>query len=203
MVTFKISRHLPIVMYVVSRTEFEQRHVHFTKLMKSGLPFIYPTDTIYGLGCNALIDKAVERLRSIKPRYQRPFSIIAPSKEWIYDYCHVDSQIDEWIAKLPGPYTLLLRLKDKSIISPLVNNGLDTIGVRIPEHWFCKVLQDIGYPFITTSANRVGEMQMTSIENLAPEIEQMVEFIIYEGEKEGNPSTIIDLTTAQARVARP
>ena len=78
--------------------------------------FVYPTDTIYGLGCNATDEKAVDKLRKIK-NTKHPFSIIVPNKDWIYDNCTVNEEAEEWIRKLPGPYTLILRLKNKKAIA--------------------------------------------------------------------------------------
>ena len=70
-----------------------------------GAVFLCPTDTIYGLGCDARKDDAVKKIREIKGRQDRPFSVIAPTKNWIYENCHVDDNAREWIEnKLPGPY---------------------------------------------------------------------------------------------------
>ena len=74
--------------------------------------FIYPTDTIYGIGCDATNDKLVEKIREIKQRENKPFSIIAPSVQWILDNFNVNVRlIDKY---LPGPYTLLLEKKQKN-----------------------------------------------------------------------------------------
>ena len=71
-------------MRVLSKEEFEnQKDVIRTSLIENSPVFIYPTDTIYGIGCNALSKEAVEKIRSIKQRKTNPFSVIAPSKEWI------------------------------------------------------------------------------------------------------------------------
>ena len=71
--------------------------------------FIYPTDTIYGLGCDATNEKLVKELREIKNRDDKPLSVIAPSVKWIFDNFDVGLELLE--KYLPGPYTLLLKKK--------------------------------------------------------------------------------------------
>ncbi|MCB9358769.1 threonylcarbamoyl-AMP synthase [Candidatus Woesearchaeota archaeon] len=177
-----------------SKAEFELRSDAIVDQIVQGSIFIHPTDTIYGIGCDATSTEAVHKLREIKSRYTRPFSIMVPDKTWIRQNCEVNDQVIEWIKKLPGPYTLILKLKNKDAIAPEVNNGLDTIGIRLTDHWIQKGVELLGRPVVTTSANRVGNDFMTSIENLDPEIKSKTDFIIYEGEKLGRPSTIVDLT---------
>jgi tRNA threonylcarbamoyl adenosine modification protein (Sua5/YciO/YrdC/YwlC family) len=162
--------------------------------IQNGEIFIHPTDTIYGLGCNAENSKAVIKIRDVKGRDQKPFSVIAPSKQWIIDNCYLSNEEKKWVAKLPGPYTLILKLKNKDCIASETNMGLDTIGVRIPAHWFSEIVRELGIPIVTTSANMAGQDFMTSIDNLDPKIARKTDFAIYEGEKKGKPSTLINLT---------
>jgi L-threonylcarbamoyladenylate synthase len=181
------------IMRVISKEEFQKKKDAIVHEIKTGAVFIYPTDTIYGIGCNAMIDKAVQRIRSIKSRYTRPFSVIAPSVEWIQDNCVVTDDAEKWLTNLPGPLTLIMSLKSKEMISEHVNSGLDTLGVRIPHHWFTEVVTEVGYPIITTSANKVGENFMTSLEDLDPSIANEIDFVIYDGPKEGRPSKLVHL----------
>jgi L-threonylcarbamoyladenylate synthase len=162
--------------------------------------FIHPTDTIYGLGCDATSDDAVSKIREIKNRFKRPFSVIAPSKEWIKENCEMDEDAEEWLEKLPGPYTLIMKLKNKSAVSEHTNMGMDTIGVRIPNHWFSAVVAELGVPVITTSANKIDEDYMTTLENLDSSIKAKVDFAIYEGEKRGRPSKLVHLDKEEVEV---
>ena len=164
--------------------------------------FIYPTDTIYGIGCNALREDLVEKIRRIKQRPEQPFSVIAPSKKWIYENCNVPRKAIKWINKLPGPYTLILLLKNKNAVAENVNNNLPTIGVRIPRHWFSEVVSELNIPIITTSPNITGGNFMTSLEDLDEEIKRKIDYIIYEGEKKGHPSNLIDLTKIKIKKTR-
>lgn len=159
----------------------------------NGDVFIYPTDTVYGLGCNAQNSSSVKKIRLLKSRVTNPFSVIAPSLEWIYENCVVAKEGEEWLNKLPGPYTLIFKLKNNCVAKE-VNPGLKTLGVRMPRHWFMKVVSEANIPIVTTSVNRSGEDYMTSLEDLDDSIKSGVDFILYEGEKIGKPSKIIDLS---------
>ena len=187
-------------MNILSKEEFETEIELFEINIKEGVLFIHPTDTIYGIGCNATLHDSVYKVREVKDRHTVPFSIIAPSKEWIKQNCEVDEKVEEWLEKLPGPYTLILKLRNKDAVAPNVNMDLDTIGVRIPDHWFSKIVERLGFPTITTSANLTGENFMTSIEDLNPQLKSKIEFVIYEGEKKGKPSKIIDLTKDEINI---
>lgn len=163
------------------------------QLVLRGSVFIYPTDTIYGLGCDATDSESVQRIRIIKQREEKPFSVIVPSKDWILKNCVV-KQDD--LTCLPGPYTLIAKIKQKCVAEN-VNLGLGTLGVRIPDHWFSQVVKETGTPVVTTSANISGQKFMTSIDNLDVKIGKKVDFIVYEGKKDGSPSKVIDLTTGE------
>ncbi len=152
----------------------------------SGKIFIYPTDTIYGLGCDATIKEAAEKIREIKKRDNRPFSIIAPSFKWIEENCIVDVELKKY---LPGSYTIIMKKKNPPFL-PWVSDT-DSIGIRIPDNDFCKQIQKTGVPFITTSVNLAGEPFATKIIDIKEEIKNKVDFIIDIGELNGRPSTLI------------
>lgn len=179
---------------IEGQIEFNVKRRLIYPKIKKGAVFIHPTDTIYGIGCDATNTDAVKRIRSIKSRYKRPFLVIAPSKEWIKENCEVTKEVEEYMKQLPGPLTLILKLKNKKCVAKETNYGKDTLGIRIPKHWFSETAKELDIPIITTSANRVGEYFMTSLENLNPEIKAKIDFIFYEDEKKGKPSTLIDLT---------
>lgn len=152
--------------------------------------FIYPTDTIYGVGCDARDPEKVARIRKIKGSDQ-PFSVIAPNKEWIRNNCEINDIAEEWLDKLPGPYTLIIKLKNPGCVAKNVLQGKQTLGIRMPDNWFSKIVAELGYPVITTSANRTGQAFMTTIEDLDKSIAEEVDHIIYDGELKGTPSTLV------------
>ncbi len=189
-------------MRILTKEEFENEKEYFMLKIGQGAVFIYPTDTIYGIGCNARDPVAVKRLRKIKKREKMPFSIIAPDKEWIQKNCSLSYGGEMWLNRLPGPLTLIMKLKDKDAINEMVIPGLDTVGVRIPNHWMSKVAKELERPLITTSANIKGGTFMTSLDNLDLEVKEAVDFIIYEGKNEGNPSKIVDLSNGEPKIIR-
>ncbi|MBN1502770.1 threonylcarbamoyl-AMP synthase [Candidatus Woesearchaeota archaeon] len=186
-------------MRVITKDELKQEKTKFLRLFKKSI-FIYPTDTIYGIGCNAKEGLLVNKIRDIKNRVDQPFSVIAPSKAWILDNCIVDKHGKQYLRKLPGPYTLVLKLKKKNCISKSINAKRDTLGVRIPKHWFSNIVAQLKIPIVTTSVNKSGEEFMTSLEDLDPGIKRSVDFIIYEGVKRGKPSTIVRLDEYIAQI---
>jgi len=187
-------------MKIVIKEEFEMQRQDFLDRIMQGAVYIHPTDTIYGVGCNAKNSRAVNKVRAIKERTSTPFSIIAPSKDWIFENCIVSMEAEKWINKLPGPYTLIFKLKNNNAVASEVNSGAQTIGVRIPLHWIRGIARELNVPLVTTSANVSGKEYMVNLDTLDPEIKKRMDFVIYEGEKAGKPSTIVHLDKEEEKV---
>lgn len=152
-----------------------------------GKVLIYPTDTLYGLGCNALNKDSVQKVREIKGRDEKPFSVIAPSFDWIIDNFIYDYDIRKY---LPGPFTLLLKKKDPDFLKHISLN--DRIGVRIPNNPFTKLIEKAAVPFVTTSVNKSGEKPIIFLNEIPSEIINQVDSIIEsEVPVSGIPSTLI------------
>ncbi len=159
---------------------------------------IYPTDTIYGIGCYALNEELVKKIKEIKKRDNRPFSIIV-NKKWIKENCITNELINKYLKKLPGKYTFILKLKNKNAICKEVNNNQETIGVRIPKH---EITKKLPIPFVTTSVNLSGRPPIIDIKDIPEEIKNKVNLIINSGILNNSPSTIIDLTKDNPIVLR-
>ena len=187
-------------MRIIEQTEFNLNRGAVYKEIKKGAVFIHPTDTIYGIGCDATNNEAVIRVREMKGRYTKPFLVMAPSKEWVRKNCDVPKAAEIWLGKWPGSHTLILKLENKGCIAKEVNSGEATIGIRMPDHWFRQAAMELDIPIVTTSANRVGEDFMTSVDDLDPQIKAKVDFIVYEGEKRGHPSTLMDFTKEKPQI---
>jgi tRNA threonylcarbamoyl adenosine modification protein (Sua5/YciO/YrdC/YwlC family) len=185
-------------MRVISKDELHHQKEQFKDQISQGNIFIYPTDTIYGIGCSINNIDAIKKIRDIKKRPEnKAFSIIAPSKEWIKEHCEVNGEVEKWLDKLPGPYTLILKLKKVNETFSVVNGGTDTIGVRIPNHWISGFVKELDHPIITASVNYRGEDFMTSLEDLNEDIKSRTHFILYEKELSGNPSTMVNLANIE------
>lgn len=167
---------------------YEYEEAKLIELIKSGAIFIYPTDTVYGLGCNALLPDAVNKIKQIKNRdANKPMSIIAPSKQWIKDNLEAKQEIlDKY---LPGPYTLILKKKNKGFLSDV--SPTEMLGVRIPNNDFAVLVSKAGVPFITTSINMSGEPPASRIESIPTSMLNKVDIILNGGVLPGTPSTII------------
>jgi len=187
-------------MRILNKDEYRVNKTKLHKEIADGAVFIHPTDTIYGIGCDATKPKSVEKIREIKERKTQPFSVIAPSSKWVRENCEITPQIEKWLNKLPGPYTIIVKLKKSSAVAQQVIPNKRTIGIRRPDHWISELATELGKPIVTTSANKVGGSFMTHIDNLHPEIKAKTNFILYEGEKKGRPSSIIDLTAGEGEI---
>jgi|SRR3989344_6846054 len=168
------------------------RTQELVKDIKEGKIFIYPTDTIYGIGCDATNIKSVEKIKEIKLRDKdKPLSIIAPSIDWIKQNCIIDKGLD--LNKyFPGPYTLILKKKNPDFLTYVSSS--DTLGIRIPDSDFTKQIQKSNLPFITTSVNLSEQPFAKSINEISKEIKSKVDIIIEAEDKSklsGKPSILI------------
>jgi L-threonylcarbamoyladenylate synthase len=120
--------------------------------LDQGKVIIYPTETVYGLGCR-LIDSSVQRIFEIKQRENKPMSIALSSVEQIHSYAKL--KYPELLKSLlPGPFTFILPKLPS--VPDTVTAGLDTVGIRVPDHPVALALAK-GGPIITTSANLSGQ----------------------------------------------
>ena len=186
-------------MKITDKDGFLKNRSFYIKEMLAGKIFVYPTDTIYGLGCNALNSSSVKKIREAKQRNENPFSVIAPNKKWIKNNCIIG---DEYMLKLPGKFTLILNLRNKKCISKEVNQNTDNLGVRIPDNWFSKIIEEANIPFVTTSVNIAGEQYIKSVKEIPASIKKEVDYAIDDGILNNNPSTIIDLSSQNIKVTK-
>lgn len=181
--------------------EIESKEDEIQKRILDGAVFVYGTDTIYGIGCDATNFDAVGRLRTIKSLPgEKPLSVIAPSKEWVQENCVMDDRVKEWLDKLPGAYTLVIKMKNNKCVAKNVAFGTDALGIRIPDHWISKISSILNIPIVTTSANIFGQKNMTCLANLDKHIKNKVDFMIDEGIVVGKASKIVFLNEKEVSV---
>lgn len=176
------------------------------KIIKSGGIGAFPTETVYGLGANALDGEAVKKIFEAKGRPQdNPLIIHIAKKEDIDKYvAEVPKFAEELIEKYwPGPLTIILKKKD--IVSDITSAGLDTVGVRMPDNGIAlKLIELSGVPIAAPSANISGRPSPTDIERCEEDLNGRVDFIVgSEKSKIGVESTIVDATGEHLCVLRP
>lgn len=188
---------------IITKEQFLAREDFYLGEIKKGKIFIYPTDTIYGIGCDATNGGAIKKIREIKQRDARPFSVIVPSKNWIMKNCEVHEKFIGELGKLPGKFTLILSLKNKKVLAQKELVGeMNTLGVRMPLHWFAEFLSRHDLVFVTTSVNISGQNPLHHVNEISEEIEDKVNYIIDDGKLLGHPSTLIDLSKEEKTVTK-
>lgn len=178
------------------------------EVLKKGGSIVYPTDTVYGLGCNACEYKAVEQIFRVKERvFQKPLSVIARNMAWVKEIAFVPPKLEPMLEKLwPGAITVILARKP--VIPAIVSAGKDTIGVRIPDSPITDMLMaKFGYPLISTSANISGDdmdacNSALIIESFKPRIWQPDIVLDAGALPKSSPSTIIDFSTVKPHILR-
>jgi len=163
-------------------------------LKKGGL-IIYPTDTLYGIGCDLKNPKALEKLNRLKSRPKnKPFSFICNGLAEVAEYAKISNSAYRVMKHcLPGPYTFVLPM-NSSAPKKMVNSK-HAVGVRIPNHPVpLEIVKAFGGPITTTSVNVSTQEPICSIGDLMPEFLNAVSVLIDHGPLENQPSTIVDFT---------
>ena len=163
--------------------------------LKKGMVVIYPTDTVYGLGANALDEKAIKNIFEIKGRdFNKPISIIVRDIESAKKIANFDKNTEKILEKIfPGPVTVILF--KKKILPDILTAGTNKIGIRIPDCKFTQsLMENLDFPITTTSANISGKP--TSNIKHGPSL------FLDAGPLKGQASTVIDLTGKEPNVLR-
>jgi tRNA threonylcarbamoyl adenosine modification protein (Sua5/YciO/YrdC/YwlC family) len=173
--------------------------------LRGGGVVIYPTDTIYGLGCDIAQQKAVERICRIKG--------VDPQKAQLSFVCYDLSQLSTYARQLPtpvyralkshlpGPYTFVLEASRQ--VPKILKSKRDTVGIRVPDNKIARsMVQELGYPVL--SASLPGEIveEYTDPEVIHDLFENRVDMVIDGGIGGLVPSTVIDYTGAEPEVVR-
>ena len=175
-------------------------------LLKDGV-IVYPTDTLYGLGVNALDELAVEKLFRIKKRPKgKPVPLMVSSLDMAKALAFIDKSRERLLKELwPGEYTFVLW--KKKLIPSQISAGKDTVALRIPANSFCQsILRDFEGPITATSANISGESPFSDAESIIERFSKEEECpnLVFDAGKlpQANPSAVIDLTTDVPKLLR-
>ena len=165
---------------------------------------VFPTETVYGIGGNALKLDVVDKIYQAKNRdYSKPFTLMVNNISKIKDIAYVSDYEEKIINKfMPGPITLILKKKD--CISNLVTSGKDTVGIRIPNHDVSlSILNSINYPLATSSANISGRVNNSNIDDIINDLKDYVAIFI-KGNISNNllASTVVEIKTNKVNILR-
>ncbi|MXV52317.1 threonylcarbamoyl-AMP synthase [Pedobacter sp. HMF7647] len=175
--------------------------------LKSGGLVIYPTDTIYGLGCDITNQKAIEKIckiRGIKPD-KANFSFICYDLSHISDYVKpLDTTQFRLLKKaLPGPFTFIFNANNN--VPKLLSSNRKTVGIRIPDNNIPRqIVHELGNPIITTSIHDEDEIMeySTDPELIHEKFEDLVDIVIDGGYGDAIPSTVVDCTSGDFEILR-
>lgn len=184
--------------------------------LRSGAVMLYPTDTVYAIGCDLNVKSAIERVRFLKQlANDKPLTFLCPSLSNVATYANVSDTAYRIMKHLiPGSYTFLLPAT--KLVPRLVQNPKrKTTGIRVPDHAVCLALMNaLGNPIISTSAHLPEDEQalspakglqsnFVSRVELFDRLDKLVDVIVDDGSEPGyEVSTIIDLTAEQAIITR-
>ncbi len=176
-----------------------------TVLNNGGL-IIYPSDTVYALGCNIFDIKAMEKLAQIKKLKleKAQFSIICNDLSHLSEFTKpIETSTFRFLkSKIPGPFTFIL---DASKSLPLAYKGHKTVGIRVPDHPIPQlIVEKLGHPIASTSIKDEDEIleYSTDPELIAEKYDHLVDIVIDSGYGDNVASTIVDLTSGEPEIMR-
>lgn len=176
------------------------------KVLRDGGLIIYPSDTVYALGCDINNIRAMERLAQVKKvkLEKAQFSIICNDLSHLSAYTKpIDTSIFRILKNnIPGPFTFILEA-NKNL--PLAYKGKKTIGIRVPEHNIPQqIVEKLGHPIASTSIKDDDEVleYTTDPELIAEKYENLVDVVIDSGFGDNIASTVVDLTSGEPEIIR-
>jgi tRNA threonylcarbamoyl adenosine modification protein (Sua5/YciO/YrdC/YwlC family) len=185
----------------------ERKIKQAVRILQEGGVIIYPTDTVYGIGCDISNAKAVERVCKIR-RLDPSKAMLAFICKDIAQVASYATQIDNTIFKimrknLPGPFTFILNASKD--VPKLFKNKKHTIGVRIPDNKIIlRLVEELGNPILTTSLKSDDEIleYFTDPTEIYEDFEHLVDLVIDGGIGGNVPSTLVDCSKGEIEVLR-
>lgn len=173
------------------------------EILEDGGIIAYPTDTIYGFGCDMYNKKAIQRIYQIKKRDpQKPFSFICSDLKNISLYAQVTNQAYKIMKRcLPGPYTFILL--GTKLVPKIMLTKRKTVGIRVPNNNICLALvKTLGHPIISTSVGLSGGKVFSDPSFIEETFGSQIDVTIDGGILASQPSTIISLIDDNIEVIR-
>ncbi len=180
------------------------RHIdRVVESLKQGGVVVYPTDTVYGLGCDITQRQAIDRVIRIKGRDpQKPMSFVCADLTHISRYANVTDFAYKILKRyLPGPYTFVLPASRET--PKILQSKQRTVGIRIPAHPVpLALVAQLGEPLLSTSANRSSQETVSDPQDLEQRFAHDVDFILECGPLPVLPSSVISLVDDRVEVLR-
>jgi L-threonylcarbamoyladenylate synthase len=173
------------------------------QIVKQGGLTVYPTETVYGLGCDPFNVEAVKRILEVKANRSKPLPVLTATVADAEKAAFISQNGRKLAAKFwPGPFTMVLPKKPS--FPDVVTFGLDSVGLRIPDNGVAlRLLGLCGGLLVGSSANRTGELPPRRVQELSGELMEMVDVVLDGGTTtKGVPSTVADLTSEKPRILR-
>ncbi|VEN73930.1 conserved hypothetical protein [Candidatus Desulfarcum epimagneticum] len=164
------------------------------EILKKGGVIVYPTDTYYGIGCDIMNKKAIEKIYRMKNRNKnKPFSFICSGLKNISHYAKVTNYAYKTMKRLlPGPYTFIL--EGSKLVPKIMLTKRKTAGIRVPDHPICMALVDaLGNPIISTSAATPDGSAFLDPSLIQDYFGSRIDLTIDGGPAPGSPSSVISL----------
>jgi len=184
----------------------ERRIQQVVNCLRDGGLVIYPTDTVYGLGCDIYNSRAVEkiaRIKGIKPQ-KNDFSFICYDLSHISDFAKVDNAAFKIMKRvLPGPYTFILEAT--SNVPKLLNTNKKTVGIRVPDNLIPRlIVKQLGNPIVTTSIKDEDEIieYSTDPELIYEKFQHQVDMVVDGGYGGNIASTIVKADSGDFEIVR-
>jgi len=181
-----------------------KRHINWAlEVLREGGLIIYPTDTVYGLGCDLHNKRAVERIYQIKGfKKKARLSFICPDLKNIAKYAHVSTPGYKIMRRLlPGPYTFILEATRQ--VPKILLEKRSTVGIRVPDNRVCHtLLEHFDHPIISTSATMPDHEYMNDPDEIETVFENSVDLMLDTGMGGQEPSTVIDLLEDEPLILR-
>ena len=199
-------RRLPATTLSVHPVNPQGRHIsRAADLLRAGGVLVYPTDTVYGLGCSILQASAIERVYALKRQDRsKPFSFICSDLSHISEYAVVSNPAFRLMKKLiPGPYTFVLPASRMKQIPKSMISKRKTVGIRVPDNVVCQALiRELGNPLLSASVTDDAGGIMNVPEEISALYGPRVDLILESGNGLLDVSTVLDLTGDSPEVVR-
>lgn len=171
--------------------------------IEKGNLVIIPTDTVYGISCDATNKETVEKVFIAKKREKKPLILMVSSIDMLKKYVKPLNDLEEQIINKYWPNTLTILFKKKDNLPDDITCGSDYVGIRMPNNKFLlELIEKIDKPIVSTSANISGNSVITNTNMIEPELKKYISYVYDDGEKTNVASTLMQVVDNKIKILR-